>query len=283
MRARIAFVVVLTLAALLPSTRAGAASCSFTLFGGAAYITGTSSGEEIFLRQVTTAEPDMVQCRSGDSGPFGDVAPINAISRIDVNLGDGIDSLHLGDESFPTEDLGLPTFADGVEFLFIDAATSGVQHQITMNTEQVIWSASGRVFFTGLVSTVISLGSNNDNVVLSMPLTSVVNILPGGGVNTMFIDGTNGGDTIEIGPSTIKFNDVEPISYSDISLITVSAGEGNDRVRGGPDADLLAGDAGNDRISGAGGADQLEGGPGTDGCSGGPGKDTFKGCETKKQ
>ena len=63
---------------------------------------------------------------------------------------------------------------------------------------------------------------------------------------------------------------------------------GNDRIIGGPKADVLFGDDGRDRISGVGGRDKLyggngndtlNGGRGRDGCNGGRGADRLISCE----
>lgn len=55
----------------------------------------------------------------------------------------------------------------------------------------------------------------------------------------------------------------------------IAGNDGNDIIRGGPEAQTLLGGNGSDRLDGAGGADVLEGGQGRDTLTGGSGADVF--------
>lgn len=58
-----------------------------------------------------------------------------------------------------------------------------------------------------------------------------------------------------------------------VKRLSMSGGQGDDVLRGGPFRDLLSGDAGNDRMFGGRGRDQIAVGPGSDLANGGKGPD----------
>jgi len=59
--------------------------------------------------------------------------------------------------------------------------------------------------------------------------------------------------------------------------LSIDAGNGNDRITGGANADVILGGSGKDRLNGGGGDDRLEGGSGRDRLTGGAGDDTLIG------
>jgi Ca2+-binding RTX toxin-like protein len=68
-----------------------------------------------------------------------------------------------------------------------------------------------------------------------------------------------------------RFTSTAPVVSS------VSGGDGNDILVGGPQRDSLRGDAGDDQVAGAGGRDNLDGDVGNDILTGGPGRDSLDG------
>jgi hypothetical protein len=90
------------------------------------------------------------------------------------------------------------------------------------------------------------------------------------GVNAIVVNSLGGNDDVRIG------SNIRDVSGNLIG-VTVSAGNGNDRVEGGDGDDELNGGLGNDNIRGRGGDDTIAGGSGNDSCSGEAGDDDLFG------
>ncbi|GAA0479815.1 hypothetical protein Ade02nite_39020 [Paractinoplanes deccanensis] len=86
--------------------------------------------------------------------------------------------------------------------------------------------------------------------------------------------------TLSVNPTWLRLvlgggNDIL-VNRSDLSM-NVDAGNGNDRITGGPKRDILDGNIGNDALWGLGGNDDLEAYSGADALSGGDGDDKLDG------
>jgi hypothetical protein len=76
----------------------------------------------------------------------------------------------------------------------------------------------------------------------------------------------DGSDSFSVGPSVLV-------------AVTVTGGDGADKLFGGSGDDILLGGNGSDRLLGHNGKDQLVGGKGSDVANGGNGKDTLTGAK----
>ena len=130
--------------------------------------------------------------------------------------------------------------------------------------------AGDDVIFTGGGSDLVDAGSGNDVVsVISNRLESVIPGVPGL-PDRPTINGGDGDDRIEGGMQGDVLN-------GDAGRDTINGGGGDDSIDGGDGDDRLSGDAGNDVLVGGSGRDYLDGGLGNDSLNGGTDEDTING------
>jgi Ca2+-binding RTX toxin-like protein len=168
---------------------------------------------------------------------------IRNIENINVNLGDGIDTLsyaYAGSSTGVTVDLGT-SFGLGFNL----SGLTGIENVI---------------------------GTGGDD---SIEGDLNVNVLSGGG-GADILSGKGGGDTLngDAGDDTLN---------GDAGNDLLNGGADNDTLNGGDDADILNGDGGDDTLNGDAGNDALNGGLGNDILNGGFGVDTIHGQQGNDQ
>ncbi len=137
-------------------------------------------------------------------------------------------------------------------------------------------------------------GTNYEDYSLTDPAAAKY-IGAGSGINTLFIEGTDGDDTISIDPALTDLTGIQYIHVDakggnddiDFGLIkpedagllgtTIDGGSGDDTIKGTFAPDSIIGGEGNDVITGDDGNDTIYGGLGDDVLSGGAGDDSIFG------
>ena len=184
---------------------------------------------------------------SSDLGPV--VMDINDVERIEYRASDGFDTVLVEDLS-GTE----------VKQVAIDLAAYAAIPDGKADVVVALGTAGNDAINVALVGGAISVTG----------LPARLTITHAESFDSISISASDGNDTINA--ATLK------ASAADLS---VSGGEGNDKVTGGLGNDVVFGEGGNDKLIGGAGDDWLGAGAGNDLADGGTGKDTLFGYEGK--
>jgi Ca2+-binding RTX toxin-like protein len=133
--------------------------------------------------------------------------------------------------------------------------------------------------FTGGVLTVtatagsaIEIGAVNGQVVITVDgqVDSSLGSLSASAVTSISVIGSADADSIDL-------SGVDGADFTNLTSVSVNAGDGNDVVTGSSLNDMLAGEGGDDTVSGGDGDDLIRGGAGRDVMDGGAGNDRLLG------
>ncbi|MCI0739665.1 MAG: hypothetical protein L0Y72_11515, partial [Gemmataceae bacterium] len=200
---------------------------------------------------------------------------MSAISRIDVTLGGGGDTLTLdfsGGNPIPTPSGIHYNGGAGTDTI---AATHDANFTLTDNS--LTLTPGGVVNLAGVEQANLT-GGNSPNVLDASAFTLGSVTLDGGNQNDILKGGA--GDDLLLGSEgtdTIFGNGGNDTVVLGNSGSTVFGGDGDDTIIGGNGKDIIHGEAGNDTLLGNNGADELFGGDGDDRIEGGSGNDLVDG------
>ena len=125
----------------------------------------------------------------------------------------------------------------------------------------------------------VSFNNDTDVDVTITPLPSSIELVGGGGDDTLTARGGFGSGQVFLGPVTLRGDDGDDnLTGSDFADLIVG-GTGVDTVSGYNGADEIRGEDGNDHLNGNDGNDTLVGGAGADALIGGTGDDTLQAAD----
>jgi Tol biopolymer transport system component len=251
---------------------------------------------DVFLRDMSTGEVELISRASGPAGPKGTpgssepsvsasgryVAFQSAATNLDPDDTDGTLDVYLRDrETFMTEALS-PALENPYNRSFEAQMAGGgslIAYQADAGTASSgasvppsdVWGSANPKLGKCLGKRV-TLVATPDGLTKGTPDSDV--ILGSDGAEE--INGGKGNDRICAGGGD---DEVKGAAGKD----KVKAGGGDDEVKGNGDPDKLEGNGGEDELHGGGDDDKLNGGGGKDRCDGAGGDDKLKGCETEKR
>ena len=180
------------------------------------------------------------------SGSRKAVCVLEPIGSIVASVGDGDDSLSIGDTVLPGK-LNGGTGNDHVFGGRVDDIVDGDEGDDTLN------------------------GYLGDDLLDGGPGADSID--GGDGIDTVDYSTRTADLTVTLGAGGGEAGEGDTLT----NVENVAAGSGNDTITGGAGANALSGGAGNDHLNGAGGSDALSGGSGDDALDGGSGGDTLDG------
>ena len=125
----------------------------------------------------------------------------------------------------------------------------------------------------------VSFTSDADLDITFSQLPSSVELIGGGGNDTLTAGGGYGTSQAFLGRVTLRGEDGDDVLSGSILGDVMLGGPGADAIEGGSGNDELLGEGGADTLNGRDGNDRLVGGPGADSLSGGNGDDTLEAAD----
>jgi Ca2+-binding RTX toxin-like protein len=241
--------------------------------GGNDTVDGGGGIDTFVYRDEDNAAPNSsftIQAKAGSvefSRTGGEVISLDAVERLQVMVGGGIDSNDVGSLA-----------GTGVKLVAIDLAASVGSGNGDGAGDSVSLEGTGR-------NDLITIGKFAGGLsVTGLPaLVTIVHADSGVPGDVLYISGGAGNDTINAsGMPALMVTTLSGDSGNDRLLGgalpgELGGGDGNDTLSGGRSFDTLEGEAGNDRLFGGAGRDGLEGGLDNDRLDGGTGNDSLDG------